>query len=80
MNFYAVEKIGQRHYFMHSIVTGIVKWHIDQIIRNSESITFDILTQPPSVEVNIENHQDTSVQTVPIPDNVGDIPSVKCCS
>ena len=43
MNFYAVEKIGQRHYFIHGIVTGTVKRHIDQIIRNSESITSDIL-------------------------------------
>ena len=85
MKGYVVEKLGQRHYFIHSNVTGTVKRHIDQIIRNSGSITSDILTKPPSAEpaeANIENDSDTSDQTVhfpkqvPIPDNVVDAPPV----
>ena len=84
MKGYVVEKLGQRHYFIHSNVTGIVKRHIDQIIRNSGSITSDILTQPPSAyaEVNSENDADTSDQTVhfpeqvPLSDNVVDSPPV----
>ena len=82
MKGYVVEKLGQRHYFIHSNVTGTVKRHIDQIIRNSGSITSDILTQPPSAEVNSENDPDTSDQTVhfpeqvPLPDNVIDSPPV----
>ena len=82
MKGYVVEKLGQRHYFIHSNVTGTVKRHINQIIRNSGSITSDILTQPPSAEVNSENDPDTSDQTVhfpeqvPLPDNVIDSPPV----
>ena len=70
MKGYVVEKLGQRHYFIHSNVTGTVKRHIDQIIRNSGSITSDILTKPPSAEpaeANIENDSDTSDQTVHFP-------------
>ena len=82
MKGYVVEKLGQRHYFIHSNVTGTVKRHINQIIRNSGSITSDILTQPPSAEVNSENDPDTSDKTVhfpeqvPLPDNVIDSPPV----
>ena len=36
MKGFVVEKLGQRHYFIHSNVTGAVKRHIDQIIRNSD--------------------------------------------
>ena len=76
MKGYVVEKLGQRHYFIHSNVTGTVKRHIDQIIRNSGSRTSDILTQPPSAEVNIENDPDTSDQTAHFPDNEVDTPPV----
>ena len=79
-----VEKHGQTHYFIHSNVNGTVKRHIEQIIRNSGSITSDILTKPLSAKVNIENDPDTIDQTVhfpeqvPIPDNVVDTPPPPC--
>ena len=79
---YVIEKLGQRHYFIYSNVTGTVKRHIDQIIRNSGSITSNILTQPFSAEVYIKRDPDNSYQTahfpqqVPIFDNVADTPPV----